>query len=346
MAQGREIVAAIKKASTWGTAVAAGAGDGILIRSEGLGVGAPEDQPSDEAGIAFQELSEQGNVDVAGPLSAFLRYEGLDVLLALAMGVAGAPAQQGTTAAYTNTYALKDKLEGLFATFAVKKTVSVWEWPGLKLSGFTIRGEAGRPLEIEFQAIADKLNRNTSGGTNNTTTIANVTYPDKLNRVHMNQLVARINDQGGAALASPGDDIQIASFALAYSRPMSSDHVGGQPEALEPYEGEGLPVVTLDLAFPQYTDDTYLDDLGAETLKKIDLTFTGATIEGAEKYKFQANIPQAKIVNGEAAVSGSGKIVHPLNLRLEKAQAAPSGMTVVNPFEIFVENKRTTDPLA
>ncbi|MFQ5896241.1 MAG: phage tail tube protein [Nitrospinota bacterium] len=344
MAQGREIVAAAKKASLWGTPVLQGAGDGILILSEGLGAGVPEDLPDESAGLAFVESSDQGNLDIAGSVVAFLRYEGLDFLLAAAMGSAGTPVQQGLTAAYQNTYSLAGSLDGVFGTLVIDKKVSVWEWPGVKVHGFTISGEAGQPLRAEVLLIADRLNRNTASGTNNQTTVASITYPTRANRVLMSQGKVRVNDQSGAALAD-GDAVNVSRFALRYRRPMSQDHVVGSPDILEPTE-DGMPSFGLEIAFPEYTEDTYLADLGAETLKKLDLTLTGATIESPYSYQFQVNIPQAKLVNAEAAVDGAGKIVHPLTFRLEKAASAPAGMTVTNPFEIVVTNKRTASPLA
>ncbi len=51
MSTGREIVAAVAKGTTWGTPLAAGALDGLLITGEGMGAGAPEDLVSEEAGV-------------------------------------------------------------------------------------------------------------------------------------------------------------------------------------------------------------------------------------------------------------------------------------------------------
>src|SRR3989304_3687649 len=93
MASGRDIKAAFKKGSLWHTAVVAGQGDGILILSESIPAKVPSYLRNEEAGLAFVQNYDQGKVEIAGTCEAWLRYLGLDVLLAMAMGTAGTPTQ-------------------------------------------------------------------------------------------------------------------------------------------------------------------------------------------------------------------------------------------------------------
>jgi hypothetical protein len=125
----------------WGYAHPCGANDGILITSESLSQKI-EELLDDSLGLAFIQRTDQGKIDVAGNLEAYLRYEGLDVALALIMGTAGDPTIQGATAAYINSYVMADTLAALFATIAVKKkSDKAWEFPSVKLHGFTIAWE-------------------------------------------------------------------------------------------------------------------------------------------------------------------------------------------------------------
>lgn len=347
MAQGREVTAAIKKASTWGTPLAAGAGDGVLILSEGLGAGAAEDLIAEEAGVSFVESSDRGNVDIDGTVTAFYRYEGaVNRLMALAMGTATV-AQIGTTTAYRHQFDLANTLDGVLGTWVVGKNVSVWEWPSVKVFGFTLSGQAGQPIQIEFRMRADSLNRNTSSGTNNNTTLSNVTYRSKALRALFQHLTFRMNNQGAAALASPADEVKVTRFRLAYARPMDVTHIQGSRFIIEPTEN-GLPEVRLEIQLPEYTADTFLSDLDARTAKKADLTFnSGVSAGDGNNYSLLLQFPQLYIVGGEAAVDGAGKIVAPLTLRAEMAQSAPAGMTgITKPFHVETVNKAATGELA
>ena len=346
MAQGREITAAIKKGATWGTPLAAGASDGVLILSEGLGAGAAEDLIAEEAGVPFVEASDRGNVDIEGDVTAFYRYEGaLNSLMALAMGTATVT-QIGATTAYRHKFDLANTLDGVFGTWVVGKNVSVWEWPSTKISGFTLSGEAGQPPQIEFQMRAHSLNRNTSSGTNNNTTLTSITYRSKTLRALFQHLTFRMNNQSAGALASPTDDVNITRFRLTYTRPIEATHVQGSRFVIEPTEN-GLPEVGLEVQLPEYTADTFLSDLDARTVKKADLTLdSGVSAGNGNNYSLLIQFPQLNIVGAEAAVDGAGKIVAPVTLRAETAQSAPTGMTgITKPFHIEVVNKTTAGEL-
>ena len=145
---GREILIGLKKAATWGTAVACGANDGTLIISESLSQKI-EELLDDSAALAFIQRTDQGKIDVAGNIEAYLRYEGLDVALALIMGTAGTPSKESTTYAYSNSYVMADDLAGLFATIAIKKYIVMIEGRNLILAS------DGRPERFGFSTTRD-----------------------------------------------------------------------------------------------------------------------------------------------------------------------------------------------
>lgn len=79
-ATGTEIKAAARKASLWGTAAPCGAGDGILILPPSINKKRPG-IVDDSLGLYFPIDSERGAVSAEGDIPAYLRYDGLDLLL-------------------------------------------------------------------------------------------------------------------------------------------------------------------------------------------------------------------------------------------------------------------------
>ena len=156
---GREIVLGLKKASTWRTAVSLGANDGVLITSEAIGPKAPNFVDDDSLGQADICATHKVSESMTGAsITGRLRFEGWDVLLALALGTAGTPSlEEGT--AYSNTYKVADNIDGLFATLGLKKaatTKGIWELPSVKVSGFSISGRIGEPHGKKVRAFLAK----------------------------------------------------------------------------------------------------------------------------------------------------------------------------------------------
>jgi len=343
---GREAVVALKKATTWGTAVECGASDGILITSESIQQ-TIEPLVDDSLGAVWPKYSDQGKRDASGPIDAYLRYEGLDVALALIMGTAATPSQQAATSAYVGKLELADNIVGKFATIAqLKKSDKVFENPTAKLFGFTISCEALQPAKLSLEVISNNVTLDSSTNTN--TTMANVTYPDYGNRVIMNSdCEFRINDQSGDALDS-GDKIYPSSFEFKFSRQMEGDLTCGSNDFSEPGE-TAMPQCQLTLNFPRYNDDTdaFFSDWDAHTSKKADIYLKGNLIEDTYYYDMRISMPHLKVVNPQVNVSGQGKIPMSVTFDVLGASAAPTGMSgLTNPFEISYTNTRTTSPLA
>jgi len=329
----------------WRYAHPCGANDGILILSETF-KGTREHLEDDSAGLAFIQRTDKGKLEAGGGLEAYMRYEGLDVALALIMGTAGAPTLLDTTA-YSNSYVMATNLTGLFATLAMlKKSDKVHEYPSVKLKGFKLAGSMNAPVILSLDGIANLLEL--ASTINTYTTMANITYPDRGNRVIMNNLTTfKINDESGAAVGD-GDKIYPSGFELSFDRPISQDYVGGNEDIDEPAD-DGFPVPTLKLDFPRYNDanHTFFTDWDAFTRKKMEIYFKGSLIESSCYYEFKLTMPNLKVDNPEAAISGPGKIPAGLTLKLLGTNSAPTGMSgITKPFQIDVQNTRSTDPLA
>ncbi|GER92687.1 hypothetical protein A45J_0405 [hot springs metagenome] len=346
---GVEIQAAFKKALVWNTPVAVGANDGILILPTSIKKDAPIES-DDSLGTYFSEDGTPGAIKVEGDIPMYLRYDSLDVLLALFMGVAGVPTQQGTTAAYAYTYKWKQDIDGYFGTFVKHMKNYIEEIPSAKIAGITIKGEVGKPLQAIFKVIG--VNKVYDSAVNTTTTFNNVTYFEKSNRVRFAQGVFRMNDQSGAALED-GDKIYPSSFELSAVRKLTGVYNGqystpgsNKQDLIDEPTNDGHPEISLKLSFPRHSSNARLLDLGSDTRKKMDITFTGALIEGAYYRQFRLQFPHLQLKNVDP-VDEQGIIKEPLDLIVHAATSAPAGMTgITDPFWITGINRRATDPLA
>lgn len=345
MSTGKEAKAAFKKASAWGTAVAVADADALLITGESISR-SREHLPDDSAGQDFHSQSDQGLITCGGDLSAYLRYEGLETLLAMALGTAGAPSQQESTAAYLHALHPAGDTTGLFGTLAFYKGFSAHEYAGCKVDGFTIEGSAGQPLTVSLNLICDDLAINTTSGTNTAAAMAALSDPAPGNRVLFRQGQFLVNDQDGVALSS-GDAVAPNRFSLSFKRGLAGDHLaGGEDKIAEPIPN-GFPEVSLSLEFPTYTSDTFLTDLGSDVRKKMSFSFTGESIEAPYSYQIELVMPHVVLTNAEAAVNGAGKISHPISASLLSAVSAPAGMDgITGPLAINLINTNSSDPLA
>jgi len=342
-ATGVETVHAIKKAAVWGTPVICGAGDGLYLLPHTL----KKDQPfeKDNSLGKFHAVSgDYGSIKVEGDIPSYLRYPGLDLLIALAMGsTAGAPVQKDATAAYAQSFILADNLEDLFATFCVNNKVNIDEYPSVKVTGFVLKGESGKPLEISFTCLAD--DKVVNSAVNTLGTFASVTIPELKNRVLFSQGVLRMNDASDIALAA-GDEIAPSSFELTYKLSQAGAYAAGQGDKIDEPGNTSAPEITLKLEFPRYTSNALQLDWAVGTYKKLDMVFTGDVIEGAYNYTFSLSFPQLAITNAEVAIE-EGAIKAPLELICLGAETAPAGMTgITKPFQIDVINTETADVLA
>ncbi len=349
MGSSRDLIIGIKQASAWGTPVACGAGDGLLVTRDALGY-SRQLLKDDSAGQDFTRLADDGPITVNKTLEGYLRYEGPDLLLAMVMGSAAAPVLQGTASgAYLHALTLASDVEGIFATYAADRGGGrVDEVPALKVAGVTLEGSAGDAIHFSADCIGDTLNRNDATGTNNTSTIASVTARDLGNRVLMRQGVIRLNAQDGAALGS-GDEVKVSSFSLGIRRSLEGDLVVGADTITEPTSTD-FPEITLSLSFPVYTSalDALLADLLAGAEKKADLVFTGAEIGEGYTYQLKLELPRLRPASFPDLEAAQAAKIGPVEIQLLalEADTAPTGMSITQPVGITVINTRASALLA
>ena len=344
----REIRAAMRKSSVWGTAVPCGAGDGVLIlpsatRKETIAA------TDDLAGSCFPHDGDFEAVRVGGSISMHLRYDGCDVPLALVMGLAEVSVSPGNdVCAYTFSPAAD--VDGLFATFVEHMRSYVLEIPSLKITGFTLGGEVGGALTLTLRVLG--IDRIHDSVVNTPASFPGVTYPETGNRVRFSQGIFRMNDLWAAPLG-PGDEIFPSSFEFTFQRRLKGEYSGGclcgSGEGTRDLIGEptndGPPEMSLQLRFPRHTSPSYLATPGGEAGRKMDITFTGAPIEAGCERTFALIIPHLQLIN-DNPVDEDGIIAEPLEFRVLAPETPPPGMKdITDPFRITGVNLKGTNAL-
>ncbi len=348
MSYGAETKIGLKKAAAWGTPVACGAGDGLLITNEKINW-SRESLKDDSAGQSFPGQIDQGLITSGGDLNAYLRYEDL-LLLAMMLGSAAAPEVQGATAAYQHQLTWAASVNGLFATLALFRGYGVHEYPAAKVAKLTLAGQLGKEVTLNASLLCDTMNINTGAGVNNLTTIAAVN-PAPTPRVLASAGLWRMNDQSGVAL-SGSDELKgkngPVEFSLACDRLLKPDYLAGGGDKIAEPTSDGFPNITLTLKLGEYVSDTWLGELMAGTAKKADVTFTGPVCDGAFSYSFKLELPHLRLISTDGPnIDRGAKLPLSLTYEVLKPDAAPAGMTELTmPIRATIINKQTTSPLA
>ena len=328
---GAEIIYGLKKASTWGSAVACGAGDGVLALpwsadpTNGLIV-------DDSLGQFFGVNATPGQTKLDVTFPAYFRYNDKLLLTALAafFGTAGVPAAHaGGAASYDHTLQIARQTDGLFFTLAAKLgTGFVQEIPSWKIAKIELTFEVGQPVKIQFSGpgidlVADSV-------INTLTSFNNVTILERINRAYMGQCVFRMNDNTGAALQN-SDKIAPSKAVLTLERKLTgvygayNDNGAGRDLIDEPVN-DGLFSGSLSLTFPRLANNTGRQKIKANTPQKLDVTITGPIIEGAIPYLIKFTLPYL-VPDKDATPHKQGIIDNTRDYQVLGCTAAPSGMT-------------------
>lgn len=358
-AKGFQGIVGVKKGTTWGTAVAAGATDGVYVRSLETPGNLVIEPIRGISGAVTAQTPVAGNKVVNVTLAADLRYEGLEPLLAFVLGTAGAPSTVDTTGKQ-HVLKINNQIDGIFATLAyeiIKDTLIV-EVTSVKWTGFTLRGRQGRPIEIEFRGIGHDYKYGTSS-TNTTTTIDSVTLSSNLEWALFKHAVINQNAQNGADFS--GTDLVYATgFEVTVERAMEgrvSTELGDKVS--EPIETDFMKV-TGSLEFPDVNTGTggssalasaqltYANT--AATAKKMKIVLTGQTLAGSVSQYFQHVLwfPYVVLGEGKPGIPGPEGQTWSQPFESFAVGSIPTGFTAgyttAITYEVF--SKRSTDALA
>lgn len=337
---------------TWDTAVACGAGNGILFLS-GQAAASADSVTDKSRGRAFAIDATKGPLTCEPTYKLSLRYVGFEVLAALLMGAAGVPAQQGGTAAYLHTLKWNPDVYGYMCTIAKNMVNYVEEVPTAKITGITISGQVGaEPLSVDLDVVGSR--KEVASLVNTLATWANVTIPTggDRNPVMFAHSTFLMNAQSGAALAI-GDRIYPGSFSLAIKRPLKGEFTGAyrtsgsNPQDLidEP-STDGEPEIKLTLTMPTHTSSARLVDMQNDARKKMSISFTGGLIASTYYFNHTWQFPHLQMLNTNPT-DDDGRIKEPLEFNALGCLTAPTGMTgCTDPLWWLITSTLATDPLA
>jgi len=346
MPAGMESVVALAQGTTWGTAVTVNAvNKGFPLRTLPLAFGVGPNLVDDTmGGGGFAQDIVQGNIDISGTPTAFLRYgDSENLALALAMGSTTTPVQQGTTLAYLHTFDLGTTLDGLFGTIVATKGASIYEWPSVKINGFswTIRG-GGERAEVAYDMIGypAKLSSDTADLPTNTTLASLTTFtPRRI--VQGFHCVVRMNPVSGSALASPADVITPNEIIFRYQRPMTGEFFVGGGRAISEPALDNVATIQVTLNYGTYqvaAHDALLAAAKAGVEYKMDIiaTHPSALAGVGWPYKISVLIPRLALGQPANDLSGPGRIPFSITLDAMKPESASAGMAgLLKPFQIL-----------
>ena len=348
--KGFNALTALKKAASWHIPVVCGAGDGFEITDESV---VPERELAESRGLTgsgTQFSGDAAKLNAGGDISAEAKYEGLDLALALAMGTAGVPAQQGGEDCYLHTLALNDDLEGLFATWCVDYGFEIWEFANLKIGGlgFDI-SESDFIGKFTFPSIAHNMNQNVGSGTNTNATFASVTLPTNRDLALFSQVQVLINDASAGALASGTDDVYTTGLNVTLDNMLEGDFTTKWGYLTEEPIPTDFKMVTGEIQLPHFdnvTGNALLADQLAKTKKKMEIILTGPVCDTSYFFSLKFIFPEVQFATGAPPVDGPGKTPWTIAFKGSKALAAPTGMTVTEALTIEMQNQNGADPLA
>lgn len=341
-----------KKTTTWGTAVALGATDEVLLvapGSSGLDVPAQPIDPALESDTPFvlkSELLQIPPVDVTLPVR--LRYEMGSIGRAIAMifGTAGTPSLLDTTA-YKHTFQWADEISGLFGTYAEERPSKIFEAAAAKPYKLELNFSNGvcmANVSMRCNTVIDTSTTNTATQMDALTVPSNF-FDDGVQAMFAHASVKMNAESGGDVTSETA--LVLSDFSVVFERPIESGvHVAGSNTIIEPLE-EGLsgPGITVTLSFPRMSsvNNAYFATFLAGTEQKMKIQLTGALIESTYYYDLSLYFPRLKMQNPTYPVEEIVK--SGLVLQAEEAASAPTGMTYARPYAEIV-NLATTDYLA
>lgn len=324
MARGKDVIVALAKGTTWGTAVNVNAANaGLLCTGISGFLEVPDPLPDESVGFTHIEYIDAGNRMVKPVLSGWLRWA--NEHWKLICQLIGDDAITGA-GPYVHTMDVQAEAQ-LFSTLCAYDGVTVREIPSFMPNRFTLSGEGGAFWKFEIEGIGNTCLL--SGQVN--TTLTTVTSRTKEKRVPFGATQARLNAASGAALSS-SNIIYPSQISIAFNRAIEGEFVAravaegvGEWQSNQPEEG-GLLECTVTLNFNEYTETSFPVAMTAETFMKMDLTITGPAIAGGN-YALVLSFPALRVLNVEINPESPARIPLSMTLRACKAQSAPSGMT-------------------
>ena len=343
---GNEAKLAIIKASTWGTAVAAGAGDLTRVNNysptesvttlEGNQLG---------AGLGMKTTSERGNVTDDATVDMVLGYENKgDVILASFLGDPQAPVEQtlGEGDYLHKIFASTNLHDNGFLTIVEKVTTTeTIEIPTAAVSSISISHEEPTS-EVVLSASMLGSGKDLASATNPVATIDASTLSNNIKVLLKRESYWLINSQSSGALSTGTDLICPLSATIDLERPMIIRNKPCNTSASPIPGSDGFLQGTLSLTLENLEDLDFYTGALNETFYKALLHVEGAQIGAGVTRKFTIYFPSLKLLNSpERSLSEAGDNPVTLSFEILAASVTPTGMDSERPYVEFINTRST-----
>lgn len=333
---GTNTVGAIKIASTWGTAVAAGAGDRLAGEFNLAFNGTTLESRTVGSGQIMRANFARGTYIPTLSYTGDLGYRnGCDRIIAAFMGTSPVPTVvtvgQGDN---KHTITLNPTLNAKYLSFAFTDTDSTTqEIPTAAVRSIGLQS-TGVPGYVDFTAELLGGAVNLPGTTNTYAVVTATTFTEGTPELVATDFsdAYRTNAQSGASIAT-GNLYSITGFTFNMSRPQDLiPEIKGAAGFSAPVSS-GVAEGTFSVTVKELADQVYYTVWLNETAQKASVDIQGTQIGTGTNKTFKLNLPRLLLV-GEPQYAPTGEGVNPLTLNFTIAAASsnPTGMTSVYPY--------------
>lgn len=258
-------------------------------------------------------------INVSGNVSLEGHYEGLDQLLAAALGSKTLTNLTGDEYKhiYTPSRYLSQSDDTIRRfTLGIDKNVSIFVFRACMVNSIDFTYTISNGLDITADIVCCDVTRNSTKNTASDSWSYNPTYSNEL-------ILGQKAD-----FEIDSTSVTINEFNLTIDNNLDTYKTIQSGKYLaEPVREDGIVSVTGSFNFPKYENDNYFSDLYSEETMDLELTFTGSNM-GTNDKKFIINIPYAKILNPKAPLNGAGKIPKNVEFKGYKGDSLNSAVQI------------------
>ena len=334
---GKTTIVGVVPTTTWETAAALGAGDGLL----------PIDSPWGQKGsVVFDDATGQTNktyytliMDEANPSFLFeCRWD--SAIWCFLANLFGDDTKTGASP-YVHTFNWQDDpaLVGLTVAGYLSGS-TIHEYPSLKVESISFEPADGF-WNMNVSTLGDTI---LTGGnaTNTATEFGNITYPTRAQRMRYKANALYVNAQSGGDPVSGSALTDVYDMAITIAREFDGNDdvlknasTGTERRRAEPLV-TGFPNITF--GFSQKTADlsTHIDDLHSGNEFKADIVM--AETVGGNSYSNAIEMSLLVPVDPELNISRGQRIPMTYNFECAAPAAVPTGHSTSNPIHWILTN--------
>ena len=339
----------IAKEGTWNSPESCS--EAPAFKSEGLGESIEFALDESMTGDAGYSEGFRGNKSYDGAIPFVARYGELDLFLLAALGGFTWTDDTGNDL-HNYQFSLANAM-AYSLTNAFNKIVDPWEYSGIKVNQIIMRGEAGGPIEFEFDLVAGGLlvgDSNVDSGN----TKANINLCSRLGYkvMMMNHLTFSFATMDDAAKAAE-DAYCIRKFELTLNNNLRTDAFTNCDSIVEQIRNAWRDV-TLTVDFATY-DSRMVYGTGALDFKsyfqdntdlQACLDFQNKGALNTDTHTFTINIGKMRVEDFDPAIGGPAAIEPSVTFRVLRAngEGGWAGVSLTEELEIDCVTDRAVDP--